>query len=157
VGTSSSYSSSSSRTVVRLERVRFRDPNNTKPCYSMAPHQTCSRALGRAENEQATLRNWLDKKTVPWKIGITISPQDERRQSRLLPAEADVRPTVRLVSVRHYQRSLTARTKGSFQPAAGFRAKSFSDNRIERVSAVARRRLTRRNGRLGDLRREIYP
>ena len=78
VGTSSSYSSSSSRTVVRLERVRFRDPNNTKPCYSMAPHQTCSRALGRAENEdeneQATLRNWLDKKTVPWKIGITIFP-----------------------------------------------------------------------------------
>jgi hypothetical protein len=30
--------------------------------------------------------NWLDKKMVSWKIGITIPPKDERRQSRLLRA-----------------------------------------------------------------------
>ena len=43
-----------------------------------------------APTERGTLvlhiLNWLDKKTGPWKIGITILPApDETRHSRILP------------------------------------------------------------------------
>lgn len=41
---------------------------------------------------------------------------------------------------------LRPRAKSSFQPVAGFRAESFSDYRVDRIPAVARRRLS---GRIG--------
>ena len=38
------------------------------------------------EDDSSPPLNWLDKKKVPWKLDITIPPQDETRHSWLLPA-----------------------------------------------------------------------
>jgi hypothetical protein len=71
MGASSSYS----RIVVRPELVRIsRREQHETPLTIRITREAVRWERTEDENEQDALPNWLDKKTVPWKIDITILP-----------------------------------------------------------------------------------